>query len=278
MRRIAFTLAVVFLAVSALTAQAQETGPVSPASIPAGNRAQVDCTGFIAEVPVPRYMLVIGGADDDFRSAARQFVAGESIFISSQGGGVISVGDEYSVVRPANVLFHTMQYQTQGSDIRKFGRPYEDVAQVEVTHVLADGVVAKVTLSCEPIVRGDTLVPYQPRPIPEYTPSEPLDHFMPLDQNKKHGKIVASHNNLGHFGRETAVYVDLGEKDGTVPGSRLRIYKAHAPQATGTLTRQRTPPETVGEAIVLSVAPRTCVAMVVSSYHEISAGDYVEQE
>ncbi len=278
MRRITLSLAIVFLAASALTMQGQERGPVSPVSTPAAVRSQADCTGFIAEAPVPRDLFVQGGADDDFRSAVRQFVAGESIFISKNSPGEISQGTEYSVVRPAQELFRTTHYQGQGEDIRRLGEPYEDVAQVKVTHVLPDGVVAKVTLSCGPIVPGDILLPYQPRPIPEYTITPPLDHFIPLDQNKPHGVIVASHNNLGHFGRETAVYVSLGEKDGTTPGKRLRIYKVSTSAPVGSSSKQRTPPETVGEAVVLTVQGKTCVAMVVSSYREISAGDHVEME
>ncbi len=278
MRRITLSLAVVFLAGSALTIRAQETAPVSPVPIPVAVRSQADCTGFIAEVPVPRDLLIMGGADDDFHSVVRQFVAGESVFISKNSAGEVSEGSEYSVVRPAMELFRTFHYQGQGSDIRKLGVPYEDVAQVKVTHLLPDGVVAKVTFSCEPIVAGDILLPFQPRPIPQYTVSEPLDHFIPLDQSKPHGVIVASHNNLGHFGRETAIYVSLGEKDGTSPGKRLRIYKVIAPATTGSSNRQRTPPETVGEAVVLTVQSKTCVAMVVSSYREISAGDYVQVE
>ena len=184
MRRIAFALAVVFLAVSAVTAQAQETGPASPLSIPAASRSQADCTGFIAETSVPRDLFVVGGADDDFHSVVRQFVQGESIFISQHKGGDIAVGAEYSVVRPAKELFRTMRYQGEGWDIRKLGKPYEDVAQVKVTHVNPEGAVAKVTFSCGAIVPGDTLVPFQPRAIPEYTVSQPLDHFAPLDKNK----------------------------------------------------------------------------------------------
>ena len=199
MRRIAFTLAVVFLAVSAVTAQAQETGPAA-SSIPVATRSQADCTGFIANPPVPRDVFVLGGADDDFHSVVRQFVEGDSIFISHHEGGDIAVGAEYSVVRPAKELFRTMRYQGERWDISKLGTPYEDVAKVRVTHVNPEGAVAKVTFSCGSIVPGDTLVPFQPRAIPEYTVSQPLDHFMPLDSNKQHGRITASRNNYGYFG------------------------------------------------------------------------------
>jgi hypothetical protein len=220
----------------------------------------------------------VGGADDDFHSIVRQFVKGDSIFISRHRGEDLTVGAEYSVVRPANELFRTMHYQGQRSDISKSGIPYEDVGRVKVTHVGLFGTVAAVTFSCGSIVPGDTLVPFQPRAVWEYTVTKPLDHFAPLDKNKQHGRITASRNNFGNFGRETVVYLNLGEKEGAQAGQRYRIYKVIPPRATGFLASQWTPPETVGEAVVLSVQARSCVAMIVSSYREISAGDYVEAE
>ena len=278
MRRITFTLGFVFLVVSAVTAQAQETGPVSSVSVPVAVRSQVDCTGFIANPPVARDVVVIGGADDDFHSVVHQFVEGDSIFIYQRNGGDIALGTEYSVVRPAKELFRTTHYPHQGWDTRKLGKPYEDVGEVRVTHVSPTGTVARVTFSCGSIVPGDTLVLFQPRAVPEYTPSKPLDHFAPLDGNKQHGRLIASRNNFGYLGRETVVYLSLGENEGAKPGQRFRIYKVLPPEETGFLTSQRTPPETIGEAVVLSVQSKSCVAMVVSSYREISAGDYVEAE
>jgi len=268
----------VFLAVSAVTAQAQETGAASPVSIPAAVRSQADCTGFIASPSVPRDLFIVGGADDDFHSVVRQFVAGESVFISQPKGGQIAVGAEYSVVRPANELFITMRYQGERWDLRKLGQPYEDVAKVVVTHVNPEGAVAKVAFSCGTIFPGDTLVPFQPRPIPQYTISKPLDHFAPLVQNKAHGRITASHNNFGFLGQGTVVYLNLGEKDGAQPGQRFRIYKVLPRHTTGFLSSHPTPPETIGEAVVLSVQGKSCAAIVVASYREISSGDYVERE
>ncbi len=277
MQRIAFTLAVVFLAVSSVIAQDQEPAPTLPYAHVA-SRSQAYCTGFIASPSVPRDLVVVGGADDDFHSVVRQFVQGESIYTSQPKGVSVAVGNEYSVVRPADEMFLTMRYQGERSEIRKAGTPYEDVAQVRVTHVGPEGIVAEVTFSCSPIVPGDVMVPFQPRPIPTYTISPPLDHFIPMDKSKEHGRITATNNNFGFLGRETVVYLNLGEKAGTQPGNRFRIYKILPGHTSGVLAGERTPPEVIGEAVVLSVQSKSCVAMVVSSYREISSGDYVEKE
>lgn len=277
MRRIAFVIGVVFFGVSALIAQAQETGAATATTVPLATHTQSACTGFIAKPSIPRDVFVLGGADDDFHSAVRQFVAGDSVFISGKSGD-IAVGADFSVVRPADELFRTMRYTGERWDIRGLGKPYEDIAQVKVTHVNPDGVVAKVTFSCEPIMPGDTVVPFQPRTIPEYTLSAPLDHFTPVSDKTKEHRITATRNNYGFFGEQTVVYLNLGQSDGAKPGQRFRIYKILPPHTTGFLAWEKTPPETVGEAVVLSVQSTSCVAMVVSSYREISAGDYVEQE
>jgi hypothetical protein len=318
-----FVIALVFLAPSAEIAQAQEAGPSSTVSVPAAVRSQADCASFIASPPVPRDLFVLGGHDDDFHSSVRQFVEGDSIFISPPKSGDIAVGAEYSVVRPAHEVFRTMHYRGERSEIAKLGEPYEDIAKVRVTHVSPKGEVAIVTFSCGSIVPGDRLMPFQPRAIPEYTISkppaqsipggvtpvipegavgkvissrgsatlisshapviseytgQPLDPFASLDSNKAHGRITASRNNYGFFGEQTVVYLSIGENDGARPGQRFRIYKALSPHTTGYLTHQRTPLETIGEAVVLSVQPKSCTAMVVSSSREISAGDYVEEE
>jgi hypothetical protein len=171
-----------------------------------------------------------------------------------------------------------MRYQGEREEIRRLGTPYEDVGKVRVTHVNAEGAVAQVTFSCGSILPGDTLVPFQLRPIPTYTVSPPLDHFLPMDKDKTHGRITASHNNFGSLGRGNVVYLNLGEKEGTQPGQRFRIYKLLPPHTTGLMASEQMPPEIIGEAVVLSVQSKSCVAMVVSSYREIAAGDYVEKE
>lgn len=299
MHRSSYVLAVVSLALSAITVQAQEAGAVS-SSIPVANRSQADCSGFISETAVPRNLVVVGGGDDSFRSAVRQWVEGDTVFIGQRKGADVAAGSEYSVVRPADDLFRTMHYSGEREALRKSGRTYENVGRVkviplnpelmvgEVTSITGDvrfrhtepaSVVAKVTFSCGSIVPGDLLIPFRPSAIPEYTVSKPLDPFVPLDSNKQHGRITATHNNSGFVGGETIVYLNLGEKDGAKPGQRFRIYKRPPSSPKGAIFVTPTePPETVGEAVVISVQPKSCAAMVVSSYRAIAAGDYVEAE
>jgi len=165
-RRILFALAVVFLGASAVILFAQETQTTSLPSRPAATRTQADCTGFIASPSLPSDLSVIGGEDDDTHSAVRPFVPGKSVFISNHSREDVAVGAEYSVVRPAGEIFHTRRYSGQGMAIGRLGEPYQDLGRVKVTHVNSAGIVAKVTFACGPILPGDLLMPFQPRPIP----------------------------------------------------------------------------------------------------------------
>ena len=278
MRRTACLIALAFLAASTLRAQAPQPGGAVGNSLPAAVEFQSECTGFIANPDIRRELFVAGGADDDFHTVVRQFVQGDSIFISRHNSGDIAVGAEYRVVRPANDLFRTMHYQGERGMIRSVGKPYEDVARVQVTHLDPEGAVAKVLLSCGPIMPGDTLVPFESRLVPQYTVTKPLDPFAPLNLNNARGRITASENNYGYVGGEMVVYIDLGDGGVIRTGDRFRIYKRLPPHSTGFMKSQRLPPETVGEAVVLSVQRKSCVAIVVSSSREISTGDYVELE
>lgn len=270
MHRIIIGSAVMFLAASAVTARAQSTQPTSPSTAPAASHSQADCGGFISGSAVSRDLFVVGGEDDDTHSVVRQFHTGNSVYLASRGKQEYAVGTEYSVIRPAKNIFGTVRYSGQTGEINRLGTPFEDVGRVRVTHVSSEGTVAQVTFACMPVAFGDILVPYSPRPIPQYTLNPRVDKFTPTDEKKTHGFIVAATNNYGVVGKGNIVYLNVGESSGIAPGSRMRIYK-ELPQAS-------IPPETLGEAIVLSVHEYSCVAIIVDSFREISAGDRVEEE
>jgi hypothetical protein len=74
------------------------------------------------------------------------------------------------------------------------------------------------------------------------------------------------------------VYLNLGQGDGAKPGQRFRVYKVLPPHHIKRGERRETPPEIIGEAVVLSVQARSCVAILVQTYREVYAGDSVEAE
>jgi CRP-like cAMP-binding protein len=225
---------------------------------------------------VPRDVIVRDGANNDTESPIRQFTPSESIYLSSRGNVRFSVGDQFSLVRPAKVFFRTTRYRGEHWTIHGLGRPYEDVGRVQVTHVTPEGAVAEVSFACEPIYPGDIAVPYQPRTIPDYVPT-PLDRF-PLPNGKIQGTIVAARNNFAAVRNGDIVYLNFGEKDGAKVGQRYRVYYSLPRGRWRWFSYPRQPRESVGEIVVLSTQEKSAAAIVVSDTRDINLGYGVELE
>ena len=214
------SVAVVWFIFPVAVALGQQTPPASP--IPAATQSQADCTGFITASNVPTDIIVLDGANNDLESSIRQFTPSESIYLYSRGNAEFSVGEQFSLVRPAKELFRTTRYTGEHWSIHTLGKPYEDVGRVQVTHVTPEGAVAEVSFTCGPIYPGDIAVPYQPRTIPDYVPAK-LDRFA-LPNGKIQGTIAAARNNFASLADGDIVYLNFGEKNGARVGQRYRVY------------------------------------------------------
>jgi len=270
-----FSVAVAWLIFPAALALGQQTPPASP--IPAATQSQADCTGFITASKVPALIVVLGGADNDLESRLRQFTPGESLYLRSRGPAHFSVGEQFSIVRPAKELFRTTRYRGEHWSIRGLGKPYEDVGRVLVTRVTPEGAVAEVSFACGPIYPGDIAVPFQPRTIPEYVLAK-LDRFAPPN-GKAQGAIVAARNNFASLANGDIVYLNFGEKNGARVGQLYRVcYTLPRPGPWTVIARPLLPRETVAEIVVLSTQEKSAVGIIVNSTRDVNVGYEVELE
>jgi len=256
-------------------ALAQQTPAASP--IPAATISQANCTGFISASKVPADITVLSGEDNDLESSTRQYTEGDSIYLSSQGNPRFSLGQEFSLVRPAKELFRTMRYSGEHWTLRKLGNPYEDAGRVKVTHVTPQGAVAEVQFACGPIYPGDIATPYQPRIVPDYVPTK-LDRFA-LPDGKLQGIIVAARNNFASLANGDVVYLDLGKTSGAKAGQLYRVY--YLPPSPGFWTvsaHSPTPRETVAEIVILSTQVKSAVGIIMNSRRDVYLGYGVELE
>ena len=253
----------------------QQTPSASP--VPAATQSQVDCTGFITTSHVSTDIVVLNGANNDLESALRQFKPPESIYLHHRHKGNFSVGEEFSLLRPAKELFRTARYDKEHSSVHALGEPYEDVGRAKVTHVTPEGAVAEVSFACGPIYPGDLAVPYQPRPIPDYAPAE-LDRFA-LPNGKIEGTITAARNNYASLARGDIIYLNVGGPQGVQVGQRYRVYYTLSALGRGpSLGHLPIPRETVGEVMVLSTQEKSSVAIIVNCTRDLSLGYGVELE
>ena len=253
-------------------------GQQSPASpIPAAAPSQADCTGFITSGNVPTDIFVLDGADNDFQSSIRQFMLGDLIYLFSRSNAKFSVGDQFSIVRPAKELFRTTRYNGEHWTIRGLGKPYEDAGRVQVTHVTPEGAVAEVRFNCGPIYPADIALPYQPRSIPQYVPAK-LDRFA-LPNGKLEGTIVAARNNYAALKNGDIVYLNFGQEKGAKVGQLYRVYYTPPPPGRWAVFGYwPNPRETVAEIVVLSAQEKSSVAIIVNSMRDIDLGYGVELE
>ena len=266
----------IFLAVTGALAQEATTEPA--AAIPAATETEMNCSGFISGTQLSNDRYVSDGADNDFHAYLRQFQQGDFVYLRSRTGANVAVGTEFSMVRSAKELMRIKWYSDQGGSVRSLGHPYEDVGRVKIVQLTPHGAIAEVTFACSPIRPGDLAVPYQPRTIPQYTPSVKPDQFS-FPNGKLAGAITAGVDNAAYFGVGSRAYINLGQSDGVSPGQRFRIFHIIREGASaGFKTLPEPPREIIGELVVLATQEKSSVVMVVNSSREISLGDGIELE
>jgi hypothetical protein len=245
--------------------------------IPAATEAQAACTGFITTQAMPADTRISDGADNDFESYLHQYAPPDFVYLYSRRNRAFSVGEQFSLVRPAKELFRTTRYSGEHWSLRGLGKPYEDVGRVRVKQVTPEGAIAEVVFACGPVYAGDIALPYRPRAIPEYVPAQ-LDHFA-TPSRKMWGFIVAARNNFASMKGGDIVYLNFGEKRGARVGQRYRVYYAlPCPSRFSVAAYHVLPPESVGELVVLSTQEKSAVGIIVDSTRDVSLGYVVELE
>jgi len=251
-------------------------------STPSENTATVsppkaECSGFIAAESIPKDLVLFDGADNDHHQPLRQFSTGDYVYVRVGGSTNVTEGSEYRIVRRAKELYRNQWYSgQQWLTVNSLGRMYEDAGRVKVSRVTPNGAVAEVTFSCGPIYPGDIAVPFKPRPVPEYAYTTHLDEFAPAN-GKLVGKIVAAGDDTPMLGTGSIAYINLGEADGARPGQRYRIFRTFKDHAS-VFAPAKTPRETTGELVILTIDRKSSVAIVVNSIREIGLRDGVELE
>lgn len=278
MYRKIISLAGVFILLAVTMGLAQEATTEPAAAVPAATETEINCSGFISGTQLSNDRYVFDGADNDFHAYLRQFQPGDSVYLRSRTGANFAVGAEFAMVRSGKELMRVKWYEGQGGSIRSLGFPYEDVGRIKIARVTPHGAIAEVTFACSPVRPSDFAVPYQPRTIPQYTPSGNPDPFS-LPNGKLAGTITAGVDNAAYFGLGSRAFINLGQSDGVSPGQRFRIFHIIREGASaGFRTMPEPPRETTGELVVLSTQEKSSVVMVINSSREVALGDGIELE
>jgi hypothetical protein len=200
------------------------------------------------------------------------------------------------VVRPDKDPTDVPWFKWQKKLLHAMGTPYADAGQVRVVNVLPKVSVAQVVFSCGYVQRGDIVLPYEDRPVPQYKDPAAFDHFAPVS-GRQVGMLVAGKDYGQIYGKLSAVYVNLGSNQGVKVGDYLRIFRYQGSMAE-TVPQEKgyqytlygfgsapakyawndLPREVLGEGIVINVNRNSSTMVVTFTSIETYAGDYVEIE
>jgi hypothetical protein len=143
----------------------------------------------------PNYLLINGGANKG-----------------------VQVGDMYSVIRPRG------EVESRWTRKDRLGILVQELGVIQVVQVKPEVAVVRVRMSCDSMLLGDLLVPFETRKSAPFVKRPALDLFADAS-GKANGRIFLARDHQEVVSRDQIVYVDLGSEDSVAPGMYLTIYR-----------------------------------------------------
>jgi hypothetical protein len=236
----------------------EEPSPVLPEPEPLrpiASQTDLYCSGFIAQGEHSPQLWIAG------RHVEREILGeGDVVYLNQGRTHGLRPGDTFAVLRWADTVYHPTTTLPLGTLVRRMGK-----ARVLLAH--DNTSTAVIEMSCEDILEGDELVPWETIPAPMMSSLPEFDPLDPTTRGGPIGQIVTARDNLSVVAQGHVIFTDLGQHTGVVPGDVLMLFRE---QGRGL------PRLMLGQAIVLTVETETSTAKIVTSARESEIGDWVE--
>jgi hypothetical protein len=263
------------------------------------------CAGFISKDALPNANYVIGALDSPNTS---KFVLGDAVYLAGSG---YATGQQFTVVREQQNSNEDPAFAGQDKLLKATGHPYAELGRIKVLDTRSHTPVAQVEYSCEPMVPGDTLIPFVEKTHVTLREAARLDRFLPAN-GKTTGRLVLARDFDTFLGMGSKVYVNVGSNQGVKVGDYFRAVRPYwldrddevdsiSLSASVVEDTQKNPPSlepalfgkngkgpvihmadyprrSVGEMVVLSVTPTSSTAMVIFALEDLHLGDFAEME
>lgn len=286
-------LAILVLAVSAVAVAAQDqTSLVTPGVL--------YCSGVVTNEKVPQETYLITGEQSNDKLT---FDEGDYVYVNKGAKQGAKVGDEFLVIRPVVDTGGIDWTKWQSSILHKMGTVWADEGRLKVIVAQPDVSIAQVEGTCDPMQRGDYVVPFTERPVPPLKPANNFDRFAPPN-GKPLAMIITGKRFQQQAGTQDIIYVNLGTQQGVKVGDYFRIFRYQGTEHETAYTPHRNafdvegvqgpswgfgrapskynwsnvPREDVGEGIVLRTGPNSSTVLITFALREVFPGDYVEIE
>jgi hypothetical protein len=286
-QNVAFGLVCVLAGALGSTAAAQEQALKVP------THAELYCSGTITKQAFPTDIYLITGEESESNIS---FQEGNYVYINKGSAQGAKVGDEFQVIRIEDNWMGISWFRGQYWLLRSMGNMWEDKGRLRIVVTQPNVSIAQIEESCDYIQRGDIVIPFVERAVPQLKPEDKFDRFAP-SSGKATGLIAVGKGYISELGTNDIAYVNIGADQSIHVGDYLRIFRyqdlrrENAYQtykvstsvygygsAPGHWNWQNLPRQVIGEAIVLRTAPNSATILITFSLREIYAGDSIEVE
>ncbi|MHB8525518.1 MAG: hypothetical protein ACYDD2_05090 [Candidatus Acidiferrales bacterium] len=288
-----FTILGLSLAFLCSGVAAQQNTRRNEATVPTTTQQDVYCSGMITTDHIPRSLEIVSGEGANYKVT---FADGDYVYINKGSEKGLRPGDTFLVMRPLENDTHIQYFTWQNRLLHAMGQAWEDEGRVKVVITHKNVSIAQVTDACSYLQRGDVLLPFSQRPVPELKAENNFDRFAP-PSGKKNAMIVAGKNFGMQAATDSVVYVNLGADQGVKVGDYFRVFRyddngnSMVYQTPGMATAvygfgaapdhfswKDLPREVLGEGIVLRTTPNASTVLITYSLKQIYDGDYCELE
>jgi len=281
---------------SAATCAAQDSPIQSQQGVPPPTHpglSSVYCSGFYSAEKVPDDTRLVSGEQSEYKVT---FATGDIVFLSKGVNQGVKVGDRFSVVRAEKDPIRVQWFKWQDKLTKAMGTHYADLGELQVIKSETNVAIAKISMSCAFMQRGDIVRPFVERPAGPYKQDAALDILAPVS-GKAVAMVVHGKDTEQTSGRWGTVYVNLGAAQGVKVGDYFRIFRYQG-STSETIPVERgyqdhlygygsnprkynwndLPREVLGEGIVLNASQNSSTVLVTAARAEIYSGDYIEVE
>lgn len=178
--------------------------------------SNVYCAGYVQKASVNTANKIVGALNEQ---DGHIFAQDDYLYISMGASKGVQVGDKFAVVRPRGRVETRWTKKNEN-----LGFYVQEVGSVEVVRVKNDVSVVRVKMSCDNLLLGDLVEPWQARTAPEYYNRPALDIFGE-PTGKASGRIFMARDKQELLGREQIVYIDLGAEDNVKAGDYLTVFR-----------------------------------------------------
>ena len=249
--------------------------------VPLGTQTDIYCSGFVGEVETTFPFSIVGseyenltprldggqtflkgsfGAADTIKYG---MATGDIVYLDGGRAAGMETGSEFTIIEPGKTVKHPVTREIAG-------RMFEYRGRLRVLSVQDETAIAEIVHSCDPVIVGTMLVPFEPEPVPLARVGEmrPINYPTAPENLEGAPVVLTAHDEIVSLGQDHVVFIDRGAEQAVNPGDIYTIYRRNR--------RPGLPPVVLGELAVLSVHEKSSVAKIISTRFTVYVGDALE--